>query len=141
VNLRSQIAAFEGCRLKAYRCTQGVLTIGYGHTGPGVCEGLTWSQGEAEAALDADLQEAVDDCRHAFPWFDSLNEPRQAAIVGMVFQLGLGGVLKFRRMLDAMRDERYAEAETHALDSLWAKQTPRRARVVARQIATGEWEA
>jgi hypothetical protein len=27
------VKEFEGCRLKAYRCPAGVLTIGWGHTG------------------------------------------------------------------------------------------------------------
>jgi lysozyme len=35
------VAAHEGCRLTAYRDSTGVLTLGYGHTGPEVVEGLT----------------------------------------------------------------------------------------------------
>src|SRR5690554_1412383 len=42
---------FEGLRLKAYRDPVGVLTIGYGHTGPDVHEGLVWSQAQADKAL------------------------------------------------------------------------------------------
>lgn len=42
---------FEGLRLKAYRDPVGVLTIGYGHTGPDVYEGLVWSQAQADKAL------------------------------------------------------------------------------------------
>lgn len=47
---------FEGCKLTAYRCPAGVLTIGYGHTGPDVREGLTITQARAEELLTADLQ-------------------------------------------------------------------------------------
>lgn len=42
---------FEGLRLKAYRDPVGVWTIGYGHTGPDVYEGLVWSQAQADKAL------------------------------------------------------------------------------------------
>src|SRR5690625_2307834 len=42
---------FEGVRLKAYRDPVGVWTIGYGHTGPEVHEGLVWSHAQAEKAL------------------------------------------------------------------------------------------
>lgn len=44
------IKAFEGCRLKAYRCPAGVWTIGYGETS-GVKEGDVWTQEEADARL------------------------------------------------------------------------------------------
>lgn len=47
---------FEGLRLKAYRDPVGVLTIGYGHTGPDVYEGLVWSQAQADKALRDRLQ-------------------------------------------------------------------------------------
>lgn len=50
---------FEGCKLKAYRCPAGILTIGYGHTSaagaPEVTEGMTITQDEAEDILKRDL--------------------------------------------------------------------------------------
>jgi lysozyme len=49
------ICAEEGCVLHTYRCPAGVLTIGYGHTGPDVTPGLTITQAEAEALLRQDL--------------------------------------------------------------------------------------
>ena len=45
----------EGCRLDAYRCPAGKLTIGYGHTGSDVVEGMRISQARAEDLLRADL--------------------------------------------------------------------------------------
>jgi len=47
--------SFEGCRLTAYRDSTGILTIGWGHTGPDVYEGLVWTQDQADAALLEDL--------------------------------------------------------------------------------------
>ena len=49
------IQSFEGCRLSAYRCSAGVLTIGYGHTS-GVYEGMKITQEEAEDLLISDLR-------------------------------------------------------------------------------------
>lgn len=49
------IKRFEGCRLKAYRCPAGVLTIGYGHTGSDVSNGMVISQEKAENMLKMDL--------------------------------------------------------------------------------------
>lgn len=51
----SLIKSFEGCELKAYICPAGVLTIGYGSTGPHVKPGQTITEAEAEALLLKDL--------------------------------------------------------------------------------------
>ena len=45
------IKSFEGCELSAFQDVAGVWTIGYGTTGPGIVEGLTWTQEQADAAL------------------------------------------------------------------------------------------
>jgi lysozyme len=46
---------FEGLSLKAYRDSVNVLTIGYGHTGMDVLDGLNISQEQAEELLKKDL--------------------------------------------------------------------------------------
>jgi len=50
------IKEFEGCQLKAYVCPAGVLTIGYGHTGPDVRPGMRITEAEAERLLKEDLK-------------------------------------------------------------------------------------
>ena len=49
------VKRFEGCRLKAYKCPAGVWTIGYGHTGADVWQGLTITQAKAEQLLRQDM--------------------------------------------------------------------------------------
>lgn len=64
------IKTFEGCRLHAYQDTRGIWTIGYGHTGPEVVEGLVITQNQAEQLLATRLanefepavNEAVNEC-------------------------------------------------------------------------------
>lgn len=51
--------SFEGLALAAYADQRGVWTIGYGHTGPGVHEGLQIIAEEAEVFLESDLTGAV----------------------------------------------------------------------------------
>lgn len=48
------IRNFEGCRLKAYQCSAGRWTIGYGHTA-GVTEDMVISQAHAEELLKSDV--------------------------------------------------------------------------------------
>ena len=50
------IKKWEGCRLKAYYCPAGVLTIGYGHTGKDVKRGMVITESKAESLLVKDLE-------------------------------------------------------------------------------------
>ena len=54
------VKRFEGRELKAYRCSAGVWTVGYGHTN-GVKEGDEISPAEAEQLLVDDLTAIADD--------------------------------------------------------------------------------
>lgn len=48
---------FESCCLTAYQDERGIWTIGWGHTGPDVWEGLVWTQVQADAQLAIDVRE------------------------------------------------------------------------------------
>lgn len=50
------IKQHEGCRLTAYKCPAGILTIGYGHTGTDVVEGMVVTAVQAEELLKKDIQ-------------------------------------------------------------------------------------
>lgn len=45
----------EGLHLKAYKCPAGVLTIGYGHTGKDVKEGMVITEEKANELLKQDI--------------------------------------------------------------------------------------
>lgn len=85
---RKAIEAFEGCRLTAYRDVVGVLTVGYGHTGPDVRVGLTVTQAQADALLAADLdrfERGVTAAVHR-----TLQQHEFDALVSLAFNIGLG---------------------------------------------------
>lgn len=50
------IKSFEGKKLTAYVCPAGILTIGFGSTGPHVKKGMTITEAEAERLLCEDLE-------------------------------------------------------------------------------------
>lgn len=88
---RRKIELWEGLpggkpALHAYRDSAGVLTIGFGHTGPDVKPGLTWTLAQCEQALDRDLDEAEHDV--AMLVKVPLNENQYAALVSFVFNIG-----------------------------------------------------
>lgn len=81
------ICRYEGFRKEAYRCSAGVWTIGYGHTGPEVCSGLTTTREEALQWLKRDVawaEEAVN------AEGLSLNQDQFDALVSFVFNVGAG---------------------------------------------------
>jgi len=83
--------SFEGLRLTAYRDCGGVLTIGYGHTGSGVTEGMTIDEAQAEALLRADLQAAVDCVNRAV--ITAITQNQFDALVDFCFNVGCGALL------------------------------------------------
>ena len=56
----------------------------------------------------------------------------------MVYQIGEGGVSKFKNMWKALDTEDYGEASFQMLDSLWAKQTPARAGKLAGKMRSSK---
>jgi lysozyme len=146
MNLREQLIGFEGWFLKAYPdpLTGGEpWTVGVGHTGPEVKKGVVWTQEQVSEALDADIAEAERDVLALCPWFDRWqldNLPRRAVLIGMAFQMGRSRLALFKGFLSAARDEQFNHAANEMRDSRWARQTPKRASRLARQMETGEWQ-
>ena len=84
------IKDFEGCRLEAYLCPAGVWTIGYGHTGSSVTEGLKITQADADALLLSDVERfarAVDTQIKV-----KLSNNQRCALISFVFNVGVGAL-------------------------------------------------
>lgn len=95
------LQGYEGLRLAAYRDAGGVWTIGYGHTGPEVVEGLTWTREEAEAALARDTEWAQAAVRNDVTV--PLTQPQFDALVSLVYNIGAGAFARstLLRLLNA----------------------------------------
>lgn len=79
------IRQFEGCRLDSYRDSGGVLTVGFGHTGPDVRDEETITPEQAEQLLEADAMKAgAAVCRLAH----STTQNQFDALTDFVFNLG-----------------------------------------------------
>lgn len=141
----------EGCKLMPYRCSRGYLTIGVGRnleTNPLTNEELKvcgdYKHGITKNAafylLRNDIKRVTEECLERFPFWKQLDDERKYALIDMAFQLGIGGVLKFKNMLKAMGVGNYKEAAEHCLDSKYAQQTPNRAKRIAKTIECGRFE-
>ena len=67
---------------------------------------------------------------NSLPWWRTKPAKVQLALMHMRFQLGMTGVLKFKKTLALIQEDRFKEAAVEARDSRWAKQTARRAKYV-----------
>lgn len=84
------IKSFEGCRLSAYRCPAGVVTIGFGHTG-NIKMGDTITQERADELLRQDLvrfETAVTAWNHLYKW----NQNEFDCLVSFSFNCGEGSL-------------------------------------------------
>ena len=136
VTLRDALVRDEGgFRLKPYQDSVGKTTIGCGRnlTDKGI------SRGEAELMFDNDLRDAEVDVAHRIPWAAQLDEPRRGVLVMLAFNMGIGGLLTFRRMLAAMGKSDWPLAARELLDSEYAQQVGPRAHRLAQQLETGQW--
>lgn len=68
----------------------------------------------------------------------SPEDPRYDVLAEMAFQMGGDGLAQFQNTLQAVREKRWADAAQGMLNSLWARQTPARARELASIMALGE---
>jgi lysozyme len=140
MNLIDQLRRDEDDVLTAYPDHLGYLTIGMGILIDPRKPGAGITPAESIYLTQNRIEDRRRRLEAALPWFAHLDPVRQAGLLNMAYQLGSNGLLKFVKALAAIRDQRWALAETELLDSEWARQTPQRARRVARQIATGEWQ-
>ena len=136
----------EGYREMVYRCSEGYPSIGIG-----------WKIGTKDADLEyykymsVSVQVAELKCSERIfelraelaskmPFFFLQTTPRQAMLISLAYQLGVSGLMGFKKMLKAIEDRDYAEAYIEGLDSLWAKQTPERAERQMLTMKHGTWK-
>lgn len=135
MNLREQLVKHEGLKLKPYRDSLGFLTIGAGRN----LDDVGISLEEAMLMLDHDIDHARADLARAFPWTSELDPVRRDALTNLVFNMGIGRLRGFMKMLEALKSGNWQEASNQAIESRWAVQVGNRARELAKQFLTGEY--
>lgn len=83
------LKSFEKCKLQSYKDQGGIYTVGWGHTGPEVTEGMIYTQQQADAQLQKDLEH--------FYFLDhylseAVNENQYSALVCLAYNIGLGAI-------------------------------------------------
>ena len=125
---------FKQGKFWMYKDTEGYDTIGYGHKVlPSEYEkfknGITPL--DADLLLAWDIDRTMKDVKTL-----GLTLPKdwKDFMIIMVFQLGLAGTKKFKKMIAALKVQDYKEAIKQAKDSLWYRQTPNRLNDMVNQL-------
>lgn len=110
------IKRFEGCQLRAYCCPAGKLTIGFGHTGRDVFDGLIITPARAEELLRDDLRDVE---KHVLQTVTApITQGQFDALVSFTYNVGIGA-LKASTLLRKLNAEDYAGASEEFLR--WTK--------------------
>lgn len=133
LSLREQLIRDEDLKLKVYNDSLGVPTIGVGRN----LRDKGISPYEADLLLNNDIVEHTIEVLKAIPWSGALDAIRFEVLVNMSFNMGTMGLLKFVKMLTALRSADYTTAAKEMLDSTWAKQVGARAMRLSQQMILG----
>jgi lysozyme len=152
----------EGYKEYPYKDTKGKLTVGIGRNITDrpitpkevsyliVKNKITQSEGNninvenrvslhaAKALLEEDVKSLINKMNVSVPCFKNLDMVRQAVLIDMAYNMGMGGLLEFKRTLAAVKDGNYKDAAKDMLESQWSLQVKERATELAKMMKTGE---
>jgi lysozyme len=135
--IKAHLEREEGRVAYAYSDSLGFLTIGVGRL-IDKRKGGKLSDEEIDHLLANDIKakmHAIED----WPAWQAVKDDavRATALLSMAFQLGPAGLAGFKNSLQLIADKQWQQAASNLMTSLWARQTPNRARRVTQMIATG----
>lgn len=137
--LSTRLKLKEGLRLKAYKDTMGFWTICYGHLlGPAPVYPVADCT-QCEKWLARDIDEAAR-LAELYPFYTSLDEPRQNVVAELAFNLG-DKLHKFVLFLHYMQTGQYQAAGQELKNSLAYKEEPHRFDELITALDTGEFPA
>lgn len=72
------------------------------------------------------------------PFYDRLDNVRRYVLINIVFNVGINGFMKFKRLIDAMACGNYESASDEIMDSNAARQLPARYNRLATMMQIGK---
>jgi lysozyme len=120
-------------RLMPYLDSTGHLTVGFGRN----IDERGISLHEAEFLLHNDVKDTLRELNERLPWVADLDPVRQRVLANMAFNLGVPGLLEFKRTLKAVKLGDYALAAEGMRESLWYRQVKSRGERLAVMMKTG----
>lgn len=122
-----RLAEDEGFSGVPYKCTSGKVTIGYGFN----LDDWPLTPAECLPILKSRADKVKADLANRIGAFYRLPEAAQDVLINMAYQMGVGGLMGFKRFLRALEAGKFEDAYHEMMQSQWAQQTPNRARRLA----------
>lgn len=138
--LLADIKSGEGCKLTAYRDTEGLWTIGYGHLLDQSVDwtGHTTTQAVADKLLLSDILDALHQAQNEPIWVFFNTPCRQNAVTELVFNMGEKHWETFKLCWGAIHVGNWLTVSEQLLESAWAKEVgPTRAGRIASYLLRG----
>lgn len=140
-DMQSLIVDDEGLRIWPYVDTTGHRTWGVGHNldaEPVANDVAAALHGAALLQFQHDM-DGVLAVASTQPWWDALNDARQAAIADMLFNLGTGAIETFGVFFGYIAGQRWQAAAADLRTTKVYRQLPTRYARLATMIETGQW--
>jgi lysozyme len=136
------ICRHEGLRLKVYKDTKGLETVGYGFNlnspgAPAICAQLgldyaglksgavSLTQEQADAVFQYQLGVVQSQAARIFPNYATMPEKVQAVVADLLF-MGEGTFLTFHNTIAALQAGHYKAAADNLMQSLWFREVGQR---------------
>ena len=123
-NLVDSIKKHEGYVGIVYKDSLGIDTIGYGFA----IKDLELDEDICEIILERKLKDLQSRIDLKFNWYRYMPQEIKDVVIEMCYQLGVTGFSKFKKTIAYLQNKQWNDASVEMLDSLWAKQTPNRAK-------------
>ena len=130
MSLIESIKKHEGYVGVVYKDSLGIDTIGYGFA----IKDLELDADICDIILERKVKALNDMVKIKFSWYKYMPPEIQDVVMEMCYQLGVGGFSKFKKTISYLQNKQFHDASQEMLDSLWAKQTPNRAKELSNRV-------
>ena len=130
MNLIDSIKQHEGYVGIVYKDSLGIDTIGYGFA----IKDLELDEDICEIILERKLKDLQSRVDLKFNWYRYMPQEIKDVVMEMCYQLGVTGFSKFKKTIAYLQNKQWNDASVEMLDSLWAKQTPNRAKEMSDRV-------
>ena len=130
MSLIADIKAHEGYSKKVYKDTLGYPTIGIGF----LVSSLELDEDVCDIILERRLKKNEEVLQRKMTYYSNLPIEVKNIIQNMYYQMG-NRLFNFVKTLHYIESGKWRAASVEMLDSLWAKQTPNRAKELSERMA------